>query len=195
MAKRRRIGFQFFNMTNRERFKPDTWYDVPVKKHRNNVQQQKSNGSIEGVKFFVSNLPEGCSSADLKEILLRYGDVQGIYITSKYDKLGKRFGFATFKVPRNRLDLEASLKDVWIGSYKLFIVPARFVNGQKITIDKGKKIDSTVHKESVWKPVNGPEEQVHGDDQNGGDRMHVDVKPSEEVDHRSFRDTLLNNKP
>ncbi|PWA75817.1 RNA-directed DNA polymerase, eukaryota, Nucleotide-binding alpha-beta plait domain protein [Artemisia annua] len=185
-------GFSTVNMADRERFKPNVWYDVPPKKNRNNVQHQNSNASSDGVKFFVSNLPEGCSSSDLKDVLSRYGDVQGVYIARKYDKLGKRFGFATFKVTRNRVDLEANLKDVWIGSYKLFIVPARFVSGQKPIVDKGKKIDNSVHREAVWKPVTGPEVQVHLDNQNEEDRMHVDGSSSEGVDQRSFRDTLLN---
>ncbi|MFS7975259.1 hypothetical protein Hanom_Chr10g00878381 [Helianthus anomalus] len=72
-------------------------------------------------------------------------------------------------------DLEEKLKDVWIGSYKLFIVPAIFVDGKKISSGKGKGIDRTMHGGKVWKPVN----------------EHDNVKNVEEV-ARSFKDTLLN---
>ncbi|MFS7910566.1 putative RNA recognition motif domain, nucleotide-binding alpha-beta plait domain superfamily [Helianthus anomalus] len=181
-------------MAGRERFKPNIWYDVPSKKNRKSGQQQFHKISNDEVKFFVSNLPEGCSSNDLKEVLLRYGDVQGIYIARKYDKLGKRFGFATFKVTRNRADLEENLKDVWIGSYKLYIVPARFVGGQQPAGDNGKKIDPSVHKESVWKPVTIPEVQEQVVSQNDGDSMDVEGASFEGVEQRSFRDTLLNKK-
>ncbi|PWA88731.1 RNA-directed DNA polymerase, eukaryota, Nucleotide-binding alpha-beta plait domain protein [Artemisia annua] len=168
-------------MAGRERFKPNIWYDVPPKKNRKSDQHQYPKVSIDGVKFFVSNLPEGCSSSDLKEVLLRYGDVQGIYIARKYDKLGKRFGFATFKVTRNRADLEENLKDVWIGSYKLYIVPARFVGDQKHVGDNGKKIDPSAHKETVWKPVTIPEVQEQVVNQNEGDRMDVEGNNLQEL--------------
>ncbi|MFS7903597.1 hypothetical protein Hanom_Chr01g00025951 [Helianthus anomalus] len=153
-------------MAARDKFKSNVWYDVPPKKNRNINQYQNCNDSSDG----------------------------GIYIARKYDKLGKRFGFATFKVARNRVDLEERLKDVWIGSYKLFIVPARFVDGHKSSVDKGKNVDRTVRGEKVWKPVN--EQTGHGnvDVQVGRDDMHINVNQSEGVEKRSFRDTLLNKK-
>ncbi|MFS7990917.1 hypothetical protein Hanom_Chr11g01064601 [Helianthus anomalus] len=80
-------------------------------------QQQVSKEHDPAIKFFVSNLPERCSSSDLVRVLKVFAEVQ--------------------------VDLEEQLKDVWIGSYKLFIVPARFVDG----VDVSKK------KEVVWQPV------------------------------------------
>lgn len=142
-------------MAARDRFKVNTWYDVPTRQGRRHNNNQQTTIQWDGVKFFVSNPPAKCSSTDLKEVLQGYGEVLGIYIARKFDKLGKRFGFATFKVSRNRADLEESLNDVWIGSYKLFIVPARFVDGQKMPVDKGKRIDGVVHGEKMWKPVTG----------------------------------------
>ncbi|MFS8034640.1 hypothetical protein Hanom_Chr17g01583491 [Helianthus anomalus] len=136
-----------------------------------------------------------CSSVDLKGVLQGYGDVLGIYIARKYDRLGKRFGFATFKVTRNRSDLEESLKDVWIGSYKLFIVPARFVDGQKVTIDKGKGIDKTAHGEKVLKTVNDNGVSNKEGVQDGSDEMQMDKTQDTMMDQRSFRDILLSKSP
>ncbi|KAM0062365.1 hypothetical protein Hdeb2414_s0004g00147311 [Helianthus debilis subsp. tardiflorus] len=80
-------------------------------------------------------------------------------------------------------DLESSLKDVWIGSYKLFIIPARFVDGKHIPRKD----------EQVWQLVKGKEVQEEG-------REEVIEKPSASVnvnveDKRSIRDTLLNKEP
>ncbi|KAJ0547935.1 putative RNA recognition motif domain, nucleotide-binding alpha-beta plait domain superfamily [Helianthus annuus] len=170
-------------MSGRDRFKQDTWYDVPFKKGRSNRQQHQEKEKDLGIKFFVSNLPDRCSSSDLIRVLKNYGDIQGTYIARKYDRLGKRFGFVTFVRGRNMEDLESSLKDVWIGSYKLFIVPARFVDGKHIPRKD----------EQVWQPVKGKEVQEEG-------REEVIENPSASVnvnveDRRSFRDTLLNKEP
>ncbi|MFS7943886.1 putative RNA recognition motif domain, nucleotide-binding alpha-beta plait domain superfamily [Helianthus anomalus] len=132
-------------MSGRDKFKQDTWYDVPFKKDMGNRHQHNEKEKDPWVKFFVSNLPQGCASADLVRVFKEYGDVQGTYIARKYDRLGKRFGFVTFGKCRNMDDLESSLKDVWIGSYKLFIVPARFVDGKQIPRKE----------EKVWQPVKG----------------------------------------
>ncbi|KAJ0592482.1 putative RNA recognition motif domain, nucleotide-binding alpha-beta plait domain superfamily [Helianthus annuus] len=170
-------------MSGRDCFKQDTWYDVPFKKGRSNRQQHQEKEKDLGIKFFVSNLPDRCSSSDLIRVLKNYGDIQGTYIARKYDRLGKQFGFVTFVRGRNMEDLESSLKDVWIGSYKLFIVPARFVDGKHIPRKD----------EQVWQPVKGKEIQEEG-------REEVIEKPSASVnvnveDRVSFRDTLLNKEP
>ncbi|KAM0039325.1 putative RNA recognition motif domain, nucleotide-binding alpha-beta plait domain superfamily [Helianthus debilis subsp. tardiflorus] len=170
-------------MSGRDCFKQDTWYDVPFKKGRSNRQQHQEKEKDLGIKFFVSNLPDRCSSSDQIRVLKNYGDIQGTYIARKYDRLGKRFGFVTFVRGRNMEDLESSLKDVWIGSYKLFIVPARFVDGKHIPRKD----------EQVWQPIKGKEVQEEG-------REEVIEKPSASVkvnaeDRRSFRDPLLNKEP
>ncbi|KAJ0734230.1 putative RNA recognition motif domain, nucleotide-binding alpha-beta plait domain superfamily [Helianthus annuus] len=183
-------------MAARDRYKTDTWYDAPSRHGRNNYNKQQYKGQADAVKFFVSNLPERCSSSDLKEILTYYGYIQGVYIARKLDRLGKRFGFASFKVTRNRTDLEENLRDVWIGSYKLFIVPARFVDGQRVLNDKdkGKAIDRTVHGEKVWKLVNEPTPMDSVETEVRVENLQADNIQNTGCDNRSFKDTLL-NKP
>ncbi|KAJ0462962.1 putative RNA recognition motif domain, nucleotide-binding alpha-beta plait domain superfamily [Helianthus annuus] len=172
-------------MTARGKYKVDQWYDVPI--NTRNMHQEhprnKDNDSI--MKFFVSNLPPRCSSTDLVNVLKNYGEVHGTYIARKFDKLGKRFGFVSYKKDRNMGDLEDRLKDVWIGTYKLYIVLARFVDG----VDLKRKEDKT------WKPVtnNGVDEvSMHVEKET----EKVDVQPGSSVDAgRTFRDTLLNKDP
>lgn len=175
-------------MAAREKYKVDTWYDATSRKGSRGYQGESSKLSEEVItKFFVSNLPGGCSSKDLIDSMKGFGLIRNTYIARKYDKLGKRFGFVSFANVRDPIALENEMKDVWMGSYKLFIVLARFVDGEKtnwkggsrwtpVKVDKGKKVN---------------------------DSMEVEVEPVVEKvntgkgggDGRSFRDTLLNVEP
>lgn len=173
----------FSKMSGRERYQPDTWYDEADKKGKGYRHQQQDKGQDQGVKFFVSNLPERCGSADLVRVLKGFGDIANTYIARKRDRLGKRFGFVTFKRGRNMDDLEEVLKDVWIGSYKLYIVPARFVDGKEIPRKEEKA-----------------SQQVKGKEVQNEDKEEPMVKESVPVDvcvddRRTFRDTLLNREP
>ncbi|MFS7997820.1 hypothetical protein Hanom_Chr12g01146461 [Helianthus anomalus] len=67
-----------------------------------------------------------------------------MYIARKYDKLRKRLGFVTFRNVDNPVGLDMAMKDVWIGSYKLYIVLARLVDGENMYRKEVKE----------WKPVN-----------------------------------------
>ena len=161
------------------------WYEVPSKKGRRHSNQKSSSGKDPVTKFFVSNLPERCASSDLIKVLNKFSDIQGMYIARKYDRLGKRFGFASFKNVRNITELEGNLRDVWIGSYKLFIVLARFVDGMNVT----RKEDT------VWKVVKEKDIQAEPRDED-----RVESSREEPVDFvgngsRSFRDTLINKEP
>ncbi|XP_021995205.1 uncharacterized protein LOC110892344 [Helianthus annuus] len=167
-------------MTGRDRYKVDTWYEAPSRKGRKNNADvgSKVNGPV-ATKFFVSNIPEGCTSAVLNDVFKGFGNLIGTYIARKYDKLGKRFGFVSFANVKDPITLEKDLKDVWIGSYKLFIVLARFVDGEKVTWKEDKK----------WVPVAGKnnEARVKKD-------VHVTVEnqpASALFEGRSFRDTLV----
>lgn len=120
-------------MAAREKYKENTWYDAPARHgprgQRGEISKKQE---IKVSKFFVSNLPGGCSSKDLVDTLKGYGVILSTYIARKYDKFGKRFGFVSFANIVDPIALENDLKDVWIGSYKLFIALARFVDGDKM---------------------------------------------------------------
>ncbi|KAJ0668131.1 putative RNA recognition motif domain, nucleotide-binding alpha-beta plait domain superfamily [Helianthus annuus] len=168
-------------MAEKERFKINTWYDVPFKYDRRSKKHGESSSNVKITKVFVLNLPEGCSSADLVHVMKGFGVIQGTYIARKYDKLGKRFGFVSFINIEDPLRLEEDLKDVWIGSYKLYAVLARFVNGMKV---QGKET-------KVWKPVSDIGADLPVDVNGESDKVKDSNGPSR-VGTRSFRDTLLN---
>ncbi|KAJ0805473.1 putative RNA recognition motif domain, nucleotide-binding alpha-beta plait domain superfamily [Helianthus annuus] len=170
-------------MAGRERFKINTWYDVPSKKGRRPGQDDGSkNNGVAVTKFFVSNLPGCCASSNLYAVLKGFGDINGTYIARKYDKLGKRFGFVSFRNVKDPLGLEKELKDVWIGSYKLFIVLARFVDGEKVSWKEEKQ----------WVPVN--EKKVEKNVNEKTNVVDVDQSGPTTVNQYSF-DTLLDKDP
>ncbi|KAJ0507527.1 putative RNA-binding domain superfamily [Helianthus annuus] len=120
-------------------------------------------------------------------VLKGFGSIKSIYIARKYDKLGKRFGFVSFVNVRDPEDLEILMKDVWIGSYKLYVVLARFVDGERV-LRKGEK---------QWVPVRNEEEGLNS---GKGNRKETHVEETSNAsqgkgDGRSFRDTLLNVDP
>ncbi|MFS8033576.1 hypothetical protein Hanom_Chr17g01571201 [Helianthus anomalus] len=105
----------------------------------------------------------------------------------KYDKLGKHFGFVSFVNVRDPVELENQMRDVWIGSYKLFIFLARFVDGERL-LRKGEK---------QWVPVRNDEEDLAT---GKGDRNMDYVEEMVNVgkglgEGRTFRDTVLNVDP
>ncbi|KAJ0779408.1 putative RNA recognition motif domain, nucleotide-binding alpha-beta plait domain superfamily [Helianthus annuus] len=116
---------------DQRRLDPEEWEQPHHRKGRRNDHQVEGNNKVLS-KFFVSNLPPKCSSQDLKEVLGRYGRYKGSYIARKLDKWGNRFAFVSFSEVRDIIRLEEELSDVWVGSYKLFISIARFVDGEKV---------------------------------------------------------------
>ncbi|GKU88310.1 hypothetical protein SLEP1_g2593 [Rubroshorea leprosula] len=48
-----------------------------------------------------------------------YGKVVDVYIPSKRDKRGKRYGFVRLTGVKNEIQMERRLNEIWIGSYKM----------------------------------------------------------------------------
>ncbi|KAJ0707511.1 putative RNA recognition motif domain, nucleotide-binding alpha-beta plait domain superfamily [Helianthus annuus] len=166
-------------MKGKERYKIDTWYEAPSRKSNKpkDVLGLKKEGYVV-MKFFVSNLPGGCASYDLQDVLKRFGKIHGICIARKFDRLGKRFGFVSFFNVKDPLSLEKELKDVWIGSYKLFIVLARFVDGERVNWKEEKHWVPVAEIKSVENNV----ETAH---------VGVDNSGSSMATGRSFKETLV----
>ncbi|KAM0070474.1 putative RNA recognition motif domain, nucleotide-binding alpha-beta plait domain superfamily [Helianthus debilis subsp. tardiflorus] len=78
-------------------------------------------------KFFLSNLPDGCTPWELSCFLKGFGDIAGTYVAKKRDEDGNRFGFASFRDVTDRDKLAADLKGLKMGNNKLKINLARFV--------------------------------------------------------------------
>ncbi|KAM0000278.1 putative RNA recognition motif domain, nucleotide-binding alpha-beta plait domain superfamily [Helianthus debilis subsp. tardiflorus] len=78
------------------------------------------------VKFFVTNLPEGCTPWELRRCLESFGAISGTYVARKRDKQGYMFGFVSFSGVRDRQELLRNLGGVRMGEFKFKINVARF---------------------------------------------------------------------
>ncbi|KAF5772056.1 putative RNA recognition motif domain, nucleotide-binding alpha-beta plait domain superfamily [Helianthus annuus] len=127
-------------------------------------------------KFFISNLPEGCTPWELKCGLAGYGDISDTYVARKRDKDGNRFGFASFKDVRDKGEVLKSLRGVSLGGCKLKVNIARFA------LENGS---------GLGHPVGGNcRPNVVG----GGAKPGGNVRMSSFRDFRSFRDVLGKGK-
>ncbi|KAJ0809239.1 putative RNA recognition motif domain, nucleotide-binding alpha-beta plait domain superfamily [Helianthus annuus] len=92
------------------------------------MMDEKTTGRPEGdiLKFYVTNIPEGCRPWDLATTLRSYGEIVGVYIARKRNKEGLIFGFVSFRCARNKEELISSLKNIRMGNCKLKVNVARF---------------------------------------------------------------------
>lgn len=49
------------------------------------------------VSYYFTNWPNDCNIEDLWKVFLRHGMVHDVFVASKLNKFGKRFGFVHFK--------------------------------------------------------------------------------------------------
>ncbi|KAJ0879411.1 putative RNA recognition motif domain, nucleotide-binding alpha-beta plait domain superfamily [Helianthus annuus] len=87
-------------------------------------ERKMDRGSI--TKFFVTNLPQGCTPWELSEFVKVFGEVAGVYIARKKDKVGNKFGFISFRDVRDVKDMERALNGTKMGKSKLKVNLARF---------------------------------------------------------------------
>ncbi|KAM0002786.1 putative RNA recognition motif domain, nucleotide-binding alpha-beta plait domain superfamily [Helianthus debilis subsp. tardiflorus] len=95
------------------------------------------------VKFFVSNIPDGCRPWDLSNAFRGYGDIAGAFIAKKKkDKEGRKFGFVSFKGVLDAAGLEASMVNMKLGGNKLLVNVAKFAkeNGGSVIKNVGGSI-------------------------------------------------------
>jgi RNA recognition motif-containing protein len=76
--------------------------------------------------FFITNFPDDATTGDLWKLFLKFGKVGEVYVPKKLDKRGRRFGFVKFKDVGDVEVLSEKLRDVWIGSFKLWVNRSRF---------------------------------------------------------------------
>jgi hypothetical protein len=80
----------------------------------------------EATTFFFTNFPEEVKAVDLWPRFARYGRVGEVFIPSKVDRQGKRFGFVKFREVKDATELLRSLSNIWMGSFKLRINLSKF---------------------------------------------------------------------
>ena len=78
-------------------------------------------------KFFVSNLSDRCSGADLAKEVRNFGTIFDIYVPRKRNKEGKRFAFVSLLDVKDRREMEKVLSSIRLGEFKLNVNVARFV--------------------------------------------------------------------
>ncbi|KAK7291160.1 hypothetical protein RIF29_06084 [Crotalaria pallida] len=96
--------------------------------HGNFIQARQQNT----VSYFFTNFPDDYNVSDLWKRFSEVGKVGEVFIPTKLDKFGKRFGFVRFSTQNSLPVLDERLKDFWIGSYKVFINKPRFNRDQKM---------------------------------------------------------------
>ncbi|KAJ0682980.1 putative RNA recognition motif domain, nucleotide-binding alpha-beta plait domain superfamily [Helianthus annuus] len=166
---------------------PEVWEQAQHRKGRRSDHQGGGNNKVIS-KFFVSNLPPKCSSQDLKEVLGGYGSFEGSYIARKVDKWGKRFSFVSFSGVKDIKRMEEELSDVWIGSYKLFITIARFVDGEKVS-----KSDSNPIRKTKVTYQKSHANHISGAAYEGGGSPLLNGSNNAAVGHgRSYVDSVMN---
>ncbi|MFS8019141.1 putative RNA recognition motif domain, nucleotide-binding alpha-beta plait domain superfamily [Helianthus anomalus] len=80
-----------------ERDEGGEWNNVPAKKNfRNMILLNERNSTRNIMKFFITNLPVGCRPWDVLEFMKVFGDISGVYIARKPDKVGRKFGLISF---------------------------------------------------------------------------------------------------
>jgi hypothetical protein len=82
--------------------------------------------------FFFTNFPEDATTGDLWKIFQGFGRVGEVYIPKKLDKRGRRFGFVKFKDVLDVEELGDRLKEVWCGTFKLWVNLSRFVRTERV---------------------------------------------------------------
>ncbi|MFS8023387.1 putative RNA recognition motif domain, nucleotide-binding alpha-beta plait domain superfamily [Helianthus anomalus] len=75
------------------------------------TDQNLDKRSDDCIKYFITNLPDGCSGGDLERLIKDFGDVQKVYIARKRDKTGRRFCFITIKIYRNKDDVHDHMQN------------------------------------------------------------------------------------
>ncbi|KAJ0545552.1 putative RNA recognition motif domain, nucleotide-binding alpha-beta plait domain superfamily [Helianthus annuus] len=78
-------------------------------------------------KFYVTNLPDNCSGANLAREVRNFGEIFDIYVARKRDKVGRRFAFVSLLDVKDRQEMEKVLSSIRLGEYKLKVNVARFV--------------------------------------------------------------------
>ncbi|KAF5784658.1 putative RNA recognition motif domain, nucleotide-binding alpha-beta plait domain superfamily [Helianthus annuus] len=122
-------------------------------------------------KFFVTNLPERCSSQDIGDFFSVFGEVVGVYVARKKDKKGNKFGFVSVKDVKDVSELEGRMKGAKMGTSKLFVNIAKFA-----VENSGYSAQSSARKAQTKPPE------------------HVDKNVFNYRDRRSYRDVVGKNK-
>lgn len=84
------------------------------------ISRQKKKGSSSIVtSFFVGSLLASCTKSDLLNSFRKFGNIFNVYIAKKKDRFGSIFGFVSYIVVQDAVELESKLHDIKISNLKL----------------------------------------------------------------------------
>ncbi|GLU15451.1 hypothetical protein SLE2022_319410 [Rubroshorea leprosula] len=75
--------------------------------------------------FFFYNFPEEMEAKFLWNSFQMHGKVVDVYLPSKRDRRGKRYGFVRLTGVKDVIQMERRLNEIWIGSYKMRVKIAK----------------------------------------------------------------------
>lgn len=79
-------------------------------------------------RYFFSNFPERWGAKELWPVFQRYDRVWDVFVSTRRDRTGKRFGFVSFVGVKNPTKLEHELNTIMIGNTKMNVNFPRFDN-------------------------------------------------------------------
>ncbi|GKV15204.1 hypothetical protein SLEP1_g26006 [Rubroshorea leprosula] len=87
--------------------------------------------------FFFYNFPEEMEAKFLWNSFQMHGKVVDVYLPSKRDRRGKRYGFVRLTGVKDVIQMERRLNEIWIGSYKMRV---KIANDRQRKEPKSKKV-------------------------------------------------------
>ncbi|GLT51099.1 hypothetical protein SLA2020_245360 [Shorea laevis] len=101
--------------------------------------------------FFFYNFPEELEAKFLWNCFQMYGKVVDVYLPSKRDKRGKRYGFVRLTGVKNEIQMERRLNEIWIGSYKMRV---RIANDRQRKTARPRKIQGAIKTNGSTRTMN-----------------------------------------
>ncbi|KAF5801973.1 putative RNA recognition motif domain, nucleotide-binding alpha-beta plait domain superfamily [Helianthus annuus] len=147
----------------------EEWRDVLDRRNRKGRNlEKKTDRNV--TKYYISNLPFGCTPWEVADFLGNYGEIVGSYIARKFNRDGNRFGFVMFKDVKDAKDLEYRLNGIKMGRFILKVNIAKFAvenAGLLEAVSQNiKKADSGISDKVHQHQSSGPD--IHKFRQNGG---------------------------
>jgi RNA recognition motif-containing protein len=96
------------------------------RRHRDRKAEDNMDKKVSSTTIYFTNFPDEVHLQELIYRFSKFGDIEDIYIPEKRNKSGKHFGFVRFRGAEDMKLIEAKMKELWFGTYKLWANIARF---------------------------------------------------------------------
>lgn len=129
------------------------------------MQIKKGGWNVDKVSIplFLTTFPSDLDNKQLWSMCEKYGRVSNVYIAQKLSKFGKSFACVRFLKVQDEKQLELKLRDLWIGSYHVFVSLVKF--GRENNCVHG---ESQVHVHTVGGGSNTTQKVTYDNAMKGG---------------------------